>query len=233
MAKVVAGGTPELPHATGSIYVLSANSERSPVNDHLYACSTRKRKRIFSRKNMESAHGANSRLLCRPWPPNGCTSSEGDITRFKVVKVWSSIFKQIASAKTETGDENNQNISALASKVDIRKLEDHAENDPEAYAYSSALCRVNQDVIEFVLMFKALIKVLHPLLTATQAGNYKGTEGVAALPFNGIILTHSNETDWVQFRNNKNNNVFLYRIYIINGLLPAGVAGHEDLQQTA
>ncbi len=37
-------------------------------------------------------------------------------------------------------------------------------------------------------MFKAPIKVLHPLLTATQEGNYNGTEGISALPFNGIIL---------------------------------------------
>lgn len=27
-------------------------------------------------------------------------------------------------------------------------------------------------------MFKAPIKVLHPLLTATQEGNYNGTEGM-------------------------------------------------------
>ncbi|STI85773.1 serine kinase family protein [Escherichia coli] len=35
-------------------------------------------------------------------------------------------------------------------------------------------------------MFKAPIKVLHPLLTATQEGNYNGTEGISALPFNGL-----------------------------------------------
>ncbi|MCS5949923.1 hypothetical protein LNO88_10485 [Klebsiella pneumoniae subsp. pneumoniae] len=28
-------------------------------------------------------------------------------------------------------------------------------------------------------MFKAPIKVLHPLLTATQEGNYNGTEGIS------------------------------------------------------
>ncbi len=52
-------------------------------------------------------------------------------------------------------------------------------------------------------MFKAPIKVLHPLLTATREGNYNGTEGISALPFNGIILAHSNESEWVTFRNNK------------------------------
>lgn len=68
---------------------------------------------------------------------------------------------------------------------------------------------------EFVEMFKAPIKVLHPLLTATQEGNYNGTEGISALPFNGIILAHSNESEWVTFRNNKNNEAFLDRVYIV------------------
>ena len=35
-------------------------------------------------------------------------------------------------------------------------------------------------------MFKAPIKVLHPLLTATQEGNYNGTEGFGAIPFDGV-----------------------------------------------
>ena len=64
-------------------------------------------------------------------------------------------------------------------------------------------------------MFKAPIKVLHPLLTATQEGNYKGTEGFGAMPFDGIMLAHSNESEWKTFRNNKNNEAFLDRIYIV------------------
>ena len=69
--------------------------------------------------------------------------------------------------------------------------------------------------MEFVEMFKAPIKVLHPLLTATQEGNYNGTEGLSALPFQGIILAHSNESEWQTFRNNKNNEAFLDRVFIV------------------
>ena len=58
----------------------------------------------------------------------------------------------------------------------------------------------NQGLLEFVEMFKAPIKVLHPLLTATQEGNFKGTEGFGAIPFDGVILAHSNESEWKTFR---------------------------------
>jgi serine protein kinase len=69
--------------------------------------------------------------------------------------------------------------------------------------------------MEFVEMFKAPIKVLHPLLTATQDGSYNGTEGIGAIPFDGIILAHSNEAEWHNFRNNKNNEAFIDRVSII------------------
>ncbi|MGL4777554.1 MAG: PrkA family serine protein kinase, partial [Aeromonas veronii] len=44
---------------------------------------------------------------------------------------------------------------------------------------------------------------------------YNGTEGLSALPFDGILLAHSNESEWQQFRNNKNNEAFLDRVYIV------------------
>jgi serine protein kinase len=64
-------------------------------------------------------------------------------------------------------------------------------------------------------MFKAPIKVLHPLLTATQEGNYNSTEGLGAIPFDGLILAHSNESEWQTFRSNKNNEAFIDRVYIV------------------
>ncbi len=167
---------------------------------------------------LQADYGISARYLNKimsPWAAKRLHEYGGDITQFKVVKVQPSILDQISIAKTEPGDENNQDISALVGKVDIRMLEHYAQNDADAYSYSGALCRANQGLMEFVEMFKAPIKVLHPLLTATQEGNYNGTEGLSALPFEGTILAHSNESEWQTFRNNKNNEAFLDRVYIV------------------
>ena len=167
---------------------------------------------------LEQEYGIPKRYLktiMSPWASKRLHEFNGDISQFRVVKKYPSILDQIAIAKTEPGDENNQDIASLVGKVDIRQLEHFAQNDPDAYSYSGALCRANQGIMEFVEMFKAPIKVLHPLLTATQEGNYNGTEGLAALPFEGIILAHSNESEWQTFRNNKNNEAFLDRVYIV------------------
>ena len=167
---------------------------------------------------LQKEYGISPRYLsgiASPWALKRLEEFEGDLTKFRVVRVQPSVLKQIAISKTEPGDENNQDISSLVGKVDIRKLEALSQDDPDAYSYSGGLCLANQGLLEFVEMFKAPIKMLHPLLTATQEGNFKGTEGISAIPFQGVILAHSNESEWQAFRNNRNNEAFLDRIYIV------------------
>jgi len=153
--------------------------------------------------------------VCSPWAAKRLDQFDGDLSKFRVVKMHPSTLRQIGVAKTEPGDENNQDISALVGKIDIRKLEHFSQHDPDAYSYSGGLNRTTQGLLEFVEMFKAPIKVLHPLLTATQEGNYAGTENLGALPFQGVILAHSNESEWEQFKNNRNNEAFLDRICVV------------------
>ncbi|MCG7600693.1 PrkA family serine protein kinase [Halomonas sp. McH1-25] len=167
---------------------------------------------------LEKEYGIPQRYLksvMSPWAAKRLKEYGGDISEFRVVKLYPSRLNQIAVSKTEPGDENNQDISSLVGKVDIRQLELYSQDDPDAYSFSGGLCKSNQGLMEFVEMFKAPIKVLHPLLTATQEGNYNPTEGMGAIPFDGIILAHSNESEWQQFRNNRNNEAFLDRVYIV------------------
>ncbi len=167
---------------------------------------------------LEEEYGIERRYLrsiMSPWAVKRLHEFGGDISQFRVVKRYPSVLDQLGVAKTEPGDDNNQDISALVGKVNIRMLEDYSQDDPDAYSFSGGLCKANQGLLEFVEMFKAPIKVLHPLLTATQEGNYNTTEGMGSVPFDGIILAHSNESEWQTFRNNKHNEAFLDRVYIV------------------
>lgn len=209
------------------IYILSANGVRSPVNDHPFSLFDLEEDGQLL-KDEFNIPNRYLKTIMSPWAVKRLHEFGGDIAKFRVVKVFPSILDQVAIAKTEPGDENNQDISSLVGKVDIRQLEHFSQNDADAYAYSGALCRANQGMMEFVEMFKAPIKVLHPLLTATQEGNYNGTEGLSALPFSGIILAHSNESEWTTFKNNKNNEAFLDRVYIVK--VPYCLRVSEELQ---
>ena len=199
---------------TFPIYVLKAGNDLSPVFESPLG--------LFDPERMgpmlEDRYGIPVRRLTglmSPWCLKRLDEFNGDISQFRVQKLIPSRLRQVGIAKTEPGDENNQDISSLVGKVDIRKLEMHAQNDPDAYSYSGGLNRANQGMLEFVEMFKAPIKMLHPLLTATQESNYIGTENIGAIPFQGIIMAHSNESEWQSFKNNKNNEAFIDRIYVI------------------
>ncbi len=196
------------------IYVLKAGDEFSPIFESPLS--------LFDPETMgpilERDYGVPRRRLTgqmSPWCLKRLEEFGGDLTKFKVARLMPSRLRQIGIAKTEPGDENNQDVSSLVGKVDIRKLEMHAQNDADAYSYSGGLNRANQGVLEFVEMFKAPIKMLHPLLTATQEGNYIGSENIGAIPFTGIVMAHSNEAEWRTFKNNKTNEAFIDRIYVI------------------
>jgi serine protein kinase len=196
------------------IYTLKAGNQISPIFESPLG--------LFHPERMsgllEEKYGiARRRLngLISPWASKRLDEFAGDISKFSVVKLTPSRLRQIGIAKTEPGDENNQDVSSLVGKVDIRQLENFSQADPDAYSFSGGLNRTTQGMLEFVEMFKAPIKVLHPLLTATQEGNYNGTENFGAFPFQGIILAHSNESEWLQFKNNKNNEAFLDRMSVV------------------
>ncbi|MEY2340781.1 PrkA family serine protein kinase [Acidithiobacillus sp. IBUN Pt1247-S3] len=196
------------------IYCLAANGKVSPLFESPLG--------LFDPQEdgaiLEERFGIPRRSLLgvmSPWAAKRLREFSGDIRKFTVHRLLPSQLHQIGITKVEPGDENNQDIASLVGKVDIRKLEDFSQDDPDAYAYSGGLNVANQGVLEFVEMFKAPIKMLHPLLTATQEGTYNGTEGFGAMPFQGIVLAHSNESEWSAFRNNRRNEAFLDRVYIV------------------
>jgi serine protein kinase len=167
---------------------------------------------------MEDRYGIPRRALtgiASPWALKRLREYNGDLSKFRVVRVMPSVLNQVGIVKTEPGDENTQDVSSLVGKIDLRMLERFAQDDPDAYSYSGALCLGSARCVEFVEMFKAPLKVLNPILTATQEGNFKGTEALPAMPFNGFIMAHSNEAEWLKFRNNKDNEAFIDRVYLV------------------
>src|SRR5579859_7535877 len=148
------------------IYVLKAGDQISPIFESPLG--------LFDPERLGPVLGEKYGIPARyltglisPWAVKRVAEFDGDISKFTVVRLMPSKLNQICVAKTEPGDDNNQDISSLVGKVDIRKLEFFSQSDPDAYSYSGGLNLTTQGLLEFVEMFKAPIKILHPLLTAT------------------------------------------------------------------
>jgi serine protein kinase len=171
------------------IYVLKAGDQISPIFESPLGLFDPVRMSDLLEDKYRIARRRLTGLIS-PWATKRLDELSGDISKFAVVRLMPSKLRQIA-------------------------LEHHSQNDPDAYSFSGGLNHTTQGLLEFVEMFKAPIKVLHPLLTATQEDNYLGTENFGAFPYEGIVLAHSNEAEWLQFKNNKNNEAFLDRISVI------------------
>ena len=125
------------------VYVLKAGDQLSPVFESPLG--------LFDPDRMgellENKYGiARRRLtgLISPWAVKRLDEFGGDIAKFTAVKLMPSKLRQVCIAKTEPGDENNQDISALVGKIDIRKLEHFSQTDPDAYSHSGGLNRTAQ-----------------------------------------------------------------------------------------
>src|SRR3546814_794138 len=93
------------------IYVLKAGDEVSPVFESPLGLFDPQR---FGDVLEEKYGIARRRLtgLMSPWAVKRLDEFGGDISRFTVVKLFPSKLRQVCVAKTEPGDENNQDISA-------------------------------------------------------------------------------------------------------------------------
>ena len=104
------------------IYVLKSAGEISPVFESPLGLFDP----ALMGEELETRYNIPRRKLTglmSPWCLKRLDEAKGDLSKFSVVKLMPSRLRQVAIAKTEPGDENNQDISSLVGKVDIRKLE--------------------------------------------------------------------------------------------------------------
>ena len=113
-----------------------------------------------------------------PWAVKRLREFDGDISQFRVVRLNPSVLRQVAIAKTEPGDENNQDISSLVGKVDIRKLERYAQDDPDAYSYSGRLVPGQPGPAGIRRDVQGADQDAAPLADRHAEGNFKGHRGV-------------------------------------------------------
>lgn len=203
------------------IYVLYDGNERNPelATSPLFESPLGLFNQTEHGELLQKEYGIPPRYLSTVmsgWAQQKLREFNGDITQFKVIRLYPNKDSQIGVMKVEPGDENNQDVSVLIGKTDLRKLERFPQNHPYAYTYSGGLNRTTQGLMDFAEMFKANIKTLNPLLMATQEHNYNGTESIPAMPYTGVIVAHSNESEWFAFKNNKTNEAFLDRVYIVD-----------------
>jgi len=136
----------------------------------------------------------------------------GEYEKFPVVR---SSFSQRARrgiAVVPPMDANSQDVSALVGSEDISKLDKFSEDDPRVLNLNGAFNVGNRGVVEFVEIFKNEIEFLHTILTATQEKQVPTPGKNSMLYFDGVIISHCNESEWNRFKSEHTNEAILDRV---------------------
>ena len=109
-------------------------------------------------------------------------------------------------------DANSQDVSVLIGTEDISKLDLYPEDDPRVLSLNGAFNVGNRGIVEFVEVFKNEIEFLHTMLTATQEKRVPSPGKNDMIYFDGVILSHCNESEWNRFKSEHTNEAILDRV---------------------
>lgn len=137
---------------------------------------------------------------------------KGEYENFRVVSSDFSIRSRKGIAVVPPVDPNNQDTSVLVGSVDISKMDLYPEDDPRVLSLNGAFNAGNRGLVEFIEIFKNDVEYLHTILTATQEKSIPSPGKNSMIYFDGIILAHSNESEWNKFKADHTNEAILDRI---------------------
>ncbi|GAC1398455.1 MAG: PrkA family serine protein kinase [Pyrinomonadaceae bacterium] len=128
----------------------------------------------------------------------------------------------VFSEKDRTGigtfapsDPKSQDITELTGSIDLSTIgEVGVESDPRAYRFDGELNIANRGLMEFVEMLKVDEKFLYSLLTLSQEQNIK-TGRFAMIYADEVILSHTNENEYISFAGNRKSEALQDRIILV------------------
>ena len=137
---------------------------------------------------------------------------DGKYEDYKVVESTFSQRGRRGIAVVPPMDANSQDVSVLIGTEDISKLDLYPEDDPRILSLNGAFNVGNRGIVEFVEVFKNEIEFLHTMLTATQEKRVPAPGKNDMLYFDGVILSHCNESEWNRFKGEHTNEAILDRV---------------------
>jgi len=140
------------------------------------------------------------------------TEFEGEYEKFPVKQTGFSQRGRRGIAVVPPMDANSQDVSVLIGTEDISKLDLYPEDDPRVLSLNGAFNVGNRGIVEFVEVFKNEIEFLHTMLTATQEKRVPTPGKNDMLYFDGVILSHCNESEWNRFKSEHTNEAILDRV---------------------
>jgi serine protein kinase len=133
----------------------------------------------------------------------------------KVHRVLFSEKQRVGIGTFSPSDPKSQDITELTGSIDLSTIgEVGVESDPRAYRFDGELNIANRGIMEFIEMLKCDEKFLYNLLTLSQEQSIK-TGRFAMIYADEVILSHTNENEYVSFAGNRKSEALQDRIILV------------------
>jgi len=133
----------------------------------------------------------------------------------RVQRVLFSEKERVGIGTFSPSDPKSQDITELTGSIDLSTIgEVGVESDPRAYRFDGELNIANRGLMEFVEMLKVDEKFLYSLLTLSQEQSIK-TGRFAMIYADEVILSHSNEAEYIAFARNRKSEALQDRIILV------------------
>ena len=109
-------------------------------------------------------------------------------------------------------DENSMDVSLLIGRENLGLIGKYPENDARVLEFDGALNRGNRGIVDLYELNKNPVPMLLPLLSATQEKRYRAPGQHPMVHFDGVLVAHSNETEFERFRADKRNEALVDRM---------------------
>src|SRR5437763_2861934 len=138
--------------------------------------------------------------------------------RHEDVKVHRVVFSEkerIGIGTFSPSDPKSQDITELTGSIDLSTIgEVGVESDPRAYRFDGELNIANRGLMEVVGIVKVDEKFLYSLLTLSQEQSIK-TGRFAMIYADEVILSHTNENEYIAFAGNRKSEALQDRIILV------------------
>jgi serine protein kinase len=133
----------------------------------------------------------------------------------KVQRILFSEKERVGIGTFTPSDPKSQDITELTGSIDLSTIgEVGVESDPRAYRFDGELNIANRGIMEFVEMLKVDEKFLYSLLTLSQEQSIK-TGRFAMIYADEVILSHTNENEYISFAGNRKSEALQDRIILV------------------
>jgi serine protein kinase len=126
-------------------------------------------------------------------------------------------------------DENSMDVSLLIGRENLGLIGKYGENDPRVLELDGALNRGNRGIVDLYELNKNPVPLLLPLLSATQEKRYRAPGQHPMLSFDGVLVAHSNESEFERFRADRRNEALVDRMVPIKFRYPRQISDQQQI----